>query len=136
MDFDTRDRYRHAVEQLAEQSRLAEWEVAERALRQCHSSENSPSGHVGYWLIDEGRAFFSDAIDPRPWTLGLMLRRIRRYPGVLYACALLPAGLTAFAVPAAYPASAVASIGSWLLGTALTTPPASILYPTLVKWPR
>src|SRR3546814_4853055 len=88
MDFDTRDRYRHAVEQLAEQSRLAEWEVAERALRQCHSSENSPSGHVGYWLIDEGRAFFSDAIDPRPWTLGSMLRRIRRYPGVLYACAL------------------------------------------------
>src|SRR3546814_4514210 len=64
--------------------RLAEWEVAERALRQCHSSENSPSGHVGYWLIDEGRAFFSDAIDPRPWTLGSMLRRIRRYPGVLY----------------------------------------------------
>src|SRR3546814_651974 len=134
MDFDTRDRYRHAVEQLAEQSRLAEWEVAERALRQCHSSENSPSGHVGYWLIDEGRAFFSDAIDPRPWTLGSMLRRIRRYPGVLYACALLLAGLTAFAVPAAYLASAEASIGSWLLGIALTLLPASILSITFVNW--
>ncbi|AGH51992.1 carbohydrate binding protein (plasmid) [Sphingomonas sp. MM-1] len=134
MDFDTRDRYRHAVEQLAEQSRLAEWEVAERALRQCHSSENSPSGHVGYWLIDEGRAFFSDAIDPRPWTLSSMLRRILRYPGVIYACALLLAGLTAFAVPAAYLASAEASIGSWLLGIALTLLPASILSITFVNW--
>ena len=134
MDFDTRDRYRHAVEQLAEQSQLAEWEVAQRALRQCHSSENSPSGHVGYWLIDEGRAFFSDAIDPRPWTLGSMLRRIFRYPGVIYACALLLAGITAFTVPAAYLALTEASIGSWLLGIALTLLPASILSITFVNW--
>src|SRR3546814_3567285 len=63
-----------------------------------------------------------------------MLRRIRRYPGVLYACALLLAGLTAFAVPAAYLASAEASIGSWLLGIALTLLPASILSITFVNW--
>lgn len=134
MDFDTRDRYRHAIEQLAEQSNLPEWEVAHRALRQCHSNGDTPSGHVGYWLIDEGRSFFSDAIDPRPWTFNSMLRRALRYPGLIYACALLLAGLTAFVVPAAHLASTEASIGSWLLGIALTLLPASILSITVVNW--
>src|SRR3546814_14083663 len=63
-----------------------------------------------------------------------MLRRRRRYPVVLYACALLLAGLTAFAVTAAYLASDEASIGSWLLGIALTLLPASILSITFVNW--
>ena len=134
MDFDTRDRYRHAVEQLAEQSGLPEWEVAQRALRQCHSSDETPSGHVGFWLVDAGRPSFADAIDPRPWTPGSMLRRTLRYPGVLYAAALVLAGLVAFGLPAAYLASVEASQGSWLLGIALTLLPASILSITFVNW--
>ncbi|MGE3744503.1 MAG: glucoamylase family protein [Sphingomonadaceae bacterium] len=134
MDFDTRDRYRHAVEQLAEQSKLPEWEVAQRALRQCHSSDETPSGHVGYWLIDAGMPFFADALDPRPWTLGSVLRRVLRYPGILYTAALLLAGLAAFALPALYLASTGAPPGSWLLGIALTVLPASIISITFVNW--
>ncbi|MDE8652867.1 GH36-type glycosyl hydrolase domain-containing protein [Novosphingobium album (ex Liu et al. 2023)] len=134
MDFDTRDRYRHAVEQLAEQSGLPEWEVAQRALRQCHSSDETPSGHVGFWLVDTGRSPFADTIDPRPWTLGSMLRRALRYRGVLYALGLLLAGLAAFALPATYLASTDASPKSWLLGIALTLLPASVLSITFVNW--
>ena len=134
MDFDTRDRYRHAVEQLADQSGLPEWDVAERALRQCYSSDEAPSGHVGFWLIDIGRPAFADAIDPRPWTPGSILRRALRYPGLLYAAALLLAGLAGFALPAAYLVSTGATAGSWLLGIALTLLPASILSITFVNW--
>lgn len=134
MDFDTRDRYRHAVEQLAEQSKLPEWDVAQRALRQCHSSDEAPSGHVGYWLIDAGRPLFADALDPRPWTPGSVLRRVLRYPGVLYAAALLCAGLAAFALPALYLASSETPPGHWLLGIVLTLLPASIISITFVNW--
>ncbi|MEG8222623.1 cellobiose phosphorylase [Sphingomonas sp. HH69] len=134
MDFATRDQYRHAVERLAARSGLLEREVAQRALRQCQSSEEAPSGHVGYWLIDAGLPAFTDALDPRPWTPRSMLRRILRHKGMLYATALVFAGIAASAVPAAYMSSTGPSPLSWLLCIALTLLPASILSITFVNW--
>lgn len=134
MDFETRDRYRHAVEQLAEYARQPEWEVAERALRQCHGSGDAPSGHVGYWLIDAGRPFFEDAIDSRVLALESLGRRILRHPGILYAIALCLAGLAAFVLPALYLARTETTLGAWLLGIALSILPASVLSITVVNW--
>ena len=59
MDFNTRDRYRHVVEEIAKHSRFAEWEVAAQAvgLAQRAADAIGPgdrSAHVGYFLIDEG----------------------------------------------------------------------------------
>ncbi|WP_254908037.1 hypothetical protein [Sphingobium sp. GW456-12-10-14-TSB1] len=100
MDFETRDRYRHAVEQLAKQSGLPEWDVAQRALRQCHTTSETPSGHVGYWLVDAGRRLFADALDPRPWTFGSTMRRaasswrsVCSRPAPRWACSLCPSDL-------------------------------------------
>lgn len=60
MDFATRDRYRHAVEAIARRSRLSEVEVAEQAvqLAQQHARQlpRCRAAHVGYYLIDRGRA--------------------------------------------------------------------------------
>ncbi|MGE4429995.1 MAG: glucoamylase family protein [Sphingobium sp.] len=134
MDFETRDNYRHAIEQLADHARQPEWEVAERALRQCHSSGDAPSGHVGYWLIDEGRPYFEDALDSRVLGLESLGRRILRYPGQLYAIALFIAGLAAFILPALYLAWTETQIGYWLLGIALSILPATVLSITVVNW--
>ena len=134
MDFETRDRYRHAIERLAVHARRPEWEVAERALAQCRSDHDIPSGHVGYWLVDAGRPIFEDAIDSRPFALEALGRRVLRHPGALYALALLLAGLAAFMVPALYLASVEATLVSWLLGIALTILPASVLSVTVVNW--
>ena len=60
MDFATRDHYRHVVEALARRCPHSEIEVAETALRlaraEAASHPGARSNHVGYFLIDKGRA--------------------------------------------------------------------------------
>ncbi len=60
MDFATRDRYRHAVENLAKRSGWTEIEVAKKAIELAESptsgrSSQDQSHHVGYFLVDKGR---------------------------------------------------------------------------------
>ncbi|MBT2188355.1 GH36-type glycosyl hydrolase domain-containing protein [Sphingobium nicotianae] len=133
MDFDTRDRYRHAVEQLSLRGDLTEWSVAERLLAQCRSDGDEPSAHVGYWLVDKGRPAFEDAINARARTLQSLGRKLLRRPEILYNTALILAALVAFAIPALYLASVEATATRWLLGIVLTTLPASILGVTVVN---
>ncbi len=59
MDFATRDRYRHVVEQTARRSPFSEVEVAQRAIGLARegatlNGEDPPTAHVGYYLIDKG----------------------------------------------------------------------------------
>ncbi len=56
MDFTTRDRYRHVVEQLSKRTGCAEVEVARRAIAHAERAQpaESRAAHVGYHLIDRG----------------------------------------------------------------------------------
>jgi cyclic beta-1,2-glucan synthetase len=60
MDFATRDRYRHGVEAIAKRSKLPEREVARHAVelaqKQATQKPKCRTAHVGYYLIDRGRA--------------------------------------------------------------------------------
>jgi cyclic beta-1,2-glucan synthetase len=61
MDFTTRDRYRHVVENLAQKSNLSELEIAKIAIELAHKNEkkfeqDDRTAHVGYYLIDDGLA--------------------------------------------------------------------------------
>jgi len=68
MDFDTRDLYRHAIEELSRHSDVSEEEVARRVLRlaqnvRLESSDASPLeierwSDPGYYLISKGRFRF------------------------------------------------------------------------------
>ena len=60
MDFATRDRYRHVVEDIAKRSPRSENEVAQEAIRLAGESAAAKGGrdraaHVGFYLIDKGR---------------------------------------------------------------------------------
>ncbi len=60
MDFDTRDRYRRAIEECARGSGQAEEQVAQRAIEMATHPERGAAGderwsHVGTYLIGEGR---------------------------------------------------------------------------------
>src|SRR6185369_16860705 len=63
MDFATRDRYRHAAEEIARHGSLSEGEVARQAVELARAggmAENTSAageraGHVGFYLIDQGR---------------------------------------------------------------------------------
>ncbi len=56
MDFNTRDRYRHAVEKMARQSKFSEVEIASKAVEMAskNSRESLKESHVGHYLIGRG----------------------------------------------------------------------------------
>ena len=56
MDFATRDAYRHVVEHVAKHSGLSEDEVAKAALGLARKAGTGRQRHVGYFLVDVGRA--------------------------------------------------------------------------------
>ncbi|HEX3800185.1 MAG TPA: glucoamylase family protein [Verrucomicrobiae bacterium] len=100
MDFATRDRYRHAVEQIARFSKISENDVAWKAieLAEQNSSEKSSAdrtAHVGYFLIDKGQQVLEKSAGVSwPWR-ALMDKTIRKFPLSFYA-----GGMAIIMVPA------------------------------------
>ncbi len=135
MDFDTRDRYRRAVEDLATGGRVPEWEVAEAALRLSRDHAGDlRRGHVGCWLVAEGLAELERTFGFRA-TSGAALRRwVIRHPGVSYVGAQTGFGIAALAVPTMLLASLDAGAAAWAVGLVLSLTPAMIISVTLTHW--
>jgi cyclic beta-1,2-glucan glucanotransferase len=136
MDFATRDRYRHAIEDLSRRSGLSEIEVAERVVERAKPerprSPGEPAGEdreadVGYHLISKGRPAFERALGFRP-SLGSRLLRLyvaRATPGYLGTIAVLTGFL--LALPLLRSADAGAGRTSLLILGILALVPASDL---------
>jgi hypothetical protein len=94
MDFVTRDRYRHAVEELAKRSPHSEIEVARRAVQLAHESASGNAidpriAHVGYYLIDAGRPHLERAIGAREPLRDSIAQPASRAPLLVYLGAIL-----------------------------------------------
>jgi cyclic beta-1,2-glucan synthetase len=103
MDFETRDQYRHAIEDLSRGSRYTEIEIARRAVQRARRGGAEPehNGHPGddkksdpgFYLISHGRLSFEKELDFkllwRRWFLRLYVRAA--VPGYLSTIALLTA---------------------------------------------
>ena len=64
-DFETRDRCRSVVEEIARWSKRSEHEIIDAALTLAHSAEGEVARHVGYYLIDAGRPALEQAMKAR-----------------------------------------------------------------------
>jgi cyclic beta-1,2-glucan synthetase len=106
MDFATRDRYRHAVEELARGSGLTEVEVAQKAAAMAEAESSAgdvePSQAArcrdpGYYLISGGRSAFERAIHIRVPLAGRLRRAYVRAAaaGYLATIALMVAPIMA-----------------------------------------
>ena len=112
-DFNTRDRCRRAIEQLARGARLAEEEVARRAVE--HTATSAPQllspsvgreigttggQHFSYFLIGDGRPQFEAELGYRAKPTEWLHNILTRHPNTVYfgGLALLWAGLVAGAV--------------------------------------
>jgi cyclic beta-1,2-glucan synthetase len=143
MDFATRDRYRHAVEDLSRGTVHDELEVARRAVGLAQKAAESSGGpevtpdprfaDPGYYLISRGRprleAELSFRVPVRQWVRRAWFRAAT--PGYLGTIALGTAAI--LAVPLALAAAAGASRGSLALLALLALVPASDLSSTLVQ---
>jgi len=99
-EFATRDRYRQAVERMAKAARRDEVEVARLAVARAAADPDPRRGHVGYHLIDDGRAALAHTLTCRfpfrdRWRRWLTDRPHAAYFGGLAAVA---GGLVALAV--------------------------------------
>ncbi len=89
MDFVSRDRYRHAIEELAGRCELTEIGVAEavmsHALEALRRDASDPTGgHVGYYLISTGRFRLEKSISYRPRARELAYRGPLASKGLIY----------------------------------------------------
>jgi cyclic beta-1,2-glucan synthetase len=109
MDFTSRDRYRHALELLARRSGVSEVDVAEKVVAMAQAAlmrepTDPVRGHVGWWLIDEGRYELEPTISYPPTPREQLYRSPLRNHGILYwggllvMTALLLAALEAYAI--------------------------------------
>jgi cyclic beta-1,2-glucan synthetase len=143
MDFATRDRYRHAIEELAEGSGLTEVEVAQKAAAMADDEPSTddvePSVATrhrdpGYYLISDGRSAFERALNVRVPLAGRLRRAYVRAAGnggYLGTVALVTALI--LAIPLLLSADLVAAGASILVVAILALAPASDLAIALVN---
>ncbi len=108
MDFHSRDRYRHALEELSRRSPVGEIELAESIVRHCEEAialdpEDEVLGHVGYWLISSGRYVLEPELGYRPRARERLFRGPMRFKRTFYwglmalSTAAFAAGLLTYA---------------------------------------
>jgi cyclic beta-1,2-glucan synthetase len=135
MDFATRDRYRHAVEDLARRSDLSEQEVARRAVGLARDQTGEGrAGHVGYFLVDRGRKALERQARMRV-TPGMRLRQAcNRFPLTLYAGSVV--GLTVLITVLVCWSGLRRGVPAWgvAVSAALLASGASRLAVELVHW--
>ena len=140
LDFDTRDQYRKAVEQIAVDARAEETLVAQEAVALAHESylhfaeepsprEIAPEMHVGYYLVDKGRPRLEQRLDMRVSLADRLKRALSAHAllaylgGIALIVGLVLAGLSAFTAYAG--GSLLQIVAVWVLG-ALPAASASI----------
>ena len=122
MDFPTRDRYRHAIEDLARGSGRTELDVARRAISAAAIPTGAPADtrktpdrehDPGYYLIANGRCGFEKDIGFRPPVTEWFVRTITRAGILGYVAAIACVTLFVLALPLL--ALVACGIGGWPL---------------------
>src|SRR5262245_27855144 len=128
MDFATRDRYRHSIEQLAKRSKREETAVARRAVelaREARSREpeHDRGHHVGYYLISRVRFVLERDLGYPPGLGERLARFVFKHPALGYlglmafVIALGVASLLAYAARRGAPPAEI-----WLVGLLVLIP--------------
>jgi cyclic beta-1,2-glucan synthetase len=135
MTFETRDRYRKVVEDLAERSRMTELEVAQQAIHLTQEHRDDPSkGHVGYWLVDDGLKELSRITGYKPKVTRSVAIKGMENAARLYFTAQLAGIFAAMVIPVLYLVNIGASAGFVFAGILLSLLPATVLSLTVVRW--
>ncbi len=135
MDFATRDRYRHAAEEIARKGKLSEGAVARKAVELARAAAQAGTdahgGHIGFYLIGKGRAELERVAEFAHSASDSLRRAACHYPlliylggivliaGVLSASLLLRALASGMATWALVPLAAVCLLATSQLAVAL-----------------
>ncbi len=107
MDFESREMYRAALSELAQSSSWSETAIASRAIQFARAAHNlgtmdqkavASRAHVGYYLLDDGRAEIEAAIGYWPSASSRMRRFVLEKPECFYFVCIALGTLAAMAV--------------------------------------
>ncbi|MEW6183019.1 MAG: glucoamylase family protein [Bacillota bacterium] len=99
MDFGTRDRYRHVIEEIARRSHGTELAVARAAVDLARGASSGCAAHVGYYLIDAGRPLLEGMFKYRPTVRQHLRMSIFRRPALTYLGSIALGTAVILAVP-------------------------------------
>jgi cyclic beta-1,2-glucan synthetase len=139
MDYDTRDRYRHQIEQLARGSQQGETDVARQLVRlaqEAGSSSADPlrAGHVGFYLLGSGRQELEVRLGYRASTRERLRRWLLQHPTPAYlGCIALVASLV-LATIAAYATVSGGSVAQVVTAAGLAILPSLMVAVNLTNW--
>src|SRR5215510_4129308 len=128
MDFPTRDRYRHSVEQLAKGSGKPEPEIARLAVTMARTAlrtapDNDRQHHVGYFLISRGRFQLEQASGYPPTIRQRLARFVFRHPALGYLGTIVCATAVSVASLLSYALRHDATMGHlWLVALVTLLP--------------
>jgi cyclic beta-1,2-glucan synthetase len=100
MTFATRDTYRHVVERIVKRTGRSETEVAGRAIELARAGDATAEprrSHVGFYLVDRGRAELEAATGYRPGAGEALYRWMLRHPNPVFFGGLTGATLAVLA---------------------------------------
>ncbi len=139
MDFFTRDRYRHVIEEIAKSSRDSESQVARQAIQLAREGATRKGGddrtaHVGFYLIDKGLAQLEGTVERRRSLFKALGRVSRRFPLLLYVGTIML--VTAITTGSFLAKAQADGLSGWILGLIgiLSLLGASHLAIALVNW--
>jgi cyclic beta-1,2-glucan synthetase len=138
MDFPTRDRYRHSIEQAAKRAGRSEIDVASLAIDLAQAAQRDHPAddrrhHVGYYLISRGRFGLEQAIGARPTVRERLARFTFRHPALGYLGVIAVTMAVSVASFLVYAARHGASARMLWIVAALVTLPLSELVISLVN---
>ena len=128
MDFETRNRYRSIVEELAHGSSMDEAEIAKQAIRLAHAAETSNSlreKHIGYYLIAPGREVLEARINFHPQFSARLSRFLQKNATTVYLGSITSLTLLFTLLAIFYAARAGGNVFQLLIVGILTLLPVS-----------
>ncbi len=125
-DFETRDRCRTAVEEIARWSRSSEREIIGQALTLAQAGRDEITRHVGFYLIDAGRPALERAMSARVPLAERSRRWLRTHAALAYFGSFVLLTIAMVAAPLLFVAGSVGAATLALLGVLLLLPASEL----------
>src|SRR5512132_3267523 len=125
-DFETRDRCRAAVEEIARWSNCSEQKTIDHALALAKAAQDEVARHVGYYLIDAGRPLLEQVTGARVPLAERSRRWLRAHAAGAYFGSLLLFMAVLVAAPLLFVAGLVPWVTLGLLGLLLLLPASEL----------
>ncbi len=126
LDFETRDRCRGAVEEIARWSRCSEQKTIDQALALAKAAEDEVARHVGYYLIDAGRPALERETSARVPLAERSRRWLRAHAAGAYFGSIFLLTVAMVATPLLFSAGSVHWLTHGLLGFLLLLPASEL----------